>query len=182
MRRTRFMSLFFLVLAAAFFLLPNFRQAFEFPLAEMIFRRGDLNYAAITRADFDRWYQEAEAAHDARGMAFVAIHVPDDAEAIRKADAAVAADPKLAWIYFSVASRTRSVAAASLDMARKLQAAEPDNAIGYLMEGSYWHEQPKKVNWILLDERAAQTEWRGAMGEGVGAPPFGGDLPHPFGL
>src|SRR5438270_13738385 len=110
MRRTRFMSLFFLVLAAAFFLLPAFRQAFEFPLAELIFERGAWHWADRDRTDLERWARDAEANHDARGMAYGAIHHPVEAERMRLAAAATAIDPKLTWVYFSAVATMKQAA------------------------------------------------------------------------
>lgn len=179
MRRTRFMSLFFLVLAAAFFCLPYFRQAFELPLAEILLRQGT-RFGEIDRADYERWTREAEAAKDPAALAFVALHHPDDGERSRLAAAATAADPRYTWVYFSLAARLKGNAPQRLELARKIQAWEPQNALGYLMEGEYRHEAADKVSWTLLDERAKQTEWRAAMEKAFAAPRYYTYMPERF--
>src|SRR5438309_119623 len=104
MRRTRFMSLFFLVLALAFFCLRAFRQGYELPFMLWKEVRSQGNSGMPSAAEYDRWARESESAHDAAGSAFVALHHPDPATRKRLAEEAVKADPKLTWIYFNLAT------------------------------------------------------------------------------
>jgi hypothetical protein len=121
MRRTRFMSWFFLVLSLAFFRVRDFRYALEAPLANYWqtsqFRGAWLNgqpghsrlenlftlkrYASpeklIALAD------EAARNGDNDFVAFVVLNLPDreaQTEGMRLADQAVHADRKLTWIYY----------------------------------------------------------------------------------
>ncbi len=172
MRRTRFMSLFFLILAGAFFLLPAFRQAFDFPIAAVMLERGGWDEGGRERAEFERWASEAEQSHDARGMAFAAMHHPVDAERMRLAAAATAADPKLTWIYFSAIQPLKTDNPLRLEGARKLQAWEPQNALGYLLEGEILQARGAKVQWQLPEEAAQQTEWRSVLAKAFAAPVY----------
>lgn len=66
MRKTRFMSVLFLVLSAAFFFVPQFRQAFSLPILMMAFESGrGSKYALFPNSQLQQWAREAEAQRDA---------------------------------------------------------------------------------------------------------------------
>lgn len=168
MRRTRFMSVLFLVLSGSFFAMPQFRQAIETPLLLRRINSGD--FSVVRLAEVQQWKADAEARHDARMLAFVALYTDDVHEATRLADLAVARDPAYGWIYYEIfghgSNRMLPEAAA---LAKKIQAFDPDNAAGYLIEAEHLRESnPAFKTWLTnqkpaMEQRYNQTEWRTAM-------------------
>jgi hypothetical protein len=68
MRKTRFMSVLFLVLSAAFFFVPQFRQAFGLPIMMMALESsGGSKYALFPNSQLQQWAREAEAQREACG-------------------------------------------------------------------------------------------------------------------
>jgi hypothetical protein len=183
MRKTRFMSVLFLVLSAAFFFVPAFRQAFSLPLLMWAFESGGRAKQLVegSVSDMQQLARDAEAQRNARTLAFAALRVPDAKEKSRLADLAVSIDPKLGWIYFSMISDTGNrKSQETLAWAKKLQQFEPENALGYLQEAEYFRENnallsassaPGLPNW---DEWLKQTEWRAAMEKAFAAPRYDG--------
>ena len=173
MRRTRFMSLFFAVLALAFLAVPAFREAFDLPMTAVLLRGAlegsNARFGEIPQSKLDAWARQGEANRDAKTLAFVAMRTGNGAEAFRLADQATAIDPSLNWAYLSLAWVNRSGPEAQ-KVAQKLQALDPKNALGYLQEAEYIRAKAKQVNWLAMDERAAQTEWRAAMEKAFQAP------------
>jgi hypothetical protein len=168
MRRTRFMSVLFLVLAASYFAMPQFRQAIETPWLMRRIENGDFDSLRISQAQ--QWKADAESHHDAHLLAFIALSTDDMREATRLADLAVAADPKYAWVYYHVFGRdNRRKLPETLALAKKIQAFDPDNAVGYLMEAEHVRESNGSFTKLLVptkasyEERFAQTEWRELM-------------------
>src|SRR4051794_32355793 len=137
MRKTRFMSLFFLVLSLAFLFVPAFRLAFQAPLSLMeLERKADVS--RIPGGDYDRWAQEAQSARDLRSVAFVALHHPDLRKAMTTADWLTQTDPHYGWVYLSLANRLRANQDSAEYIAiKKLQVLDFDNALGDLLEGEY---------------------------------------------
>lgn len=164
MRRTRFMSLVFLMLALAFFLVPSFRV---WPW--MVTEEG------VPAKKLESFARVAEQQRDARTLAFVALHLPPRGEATRLADQAVALDPQLTWIYFSFVHEGayQSDPAADRWVAR-LQAWDPDNALPYLLaaerivrkRGNQW---PPPFRVEALEK---ETEWRQVMEKAFAAPKY----------
>ena len=169
MRRTRFMSLFYAALALAFFAVPSFRQAFELPMTAVLMN-GGTKMGELSKGKLDQWVRQGEAEHDAKAIAFVAMRTENGAEAFRLADEASAMDPSLNWIYLSLAWVNRS-GPEGLKVAQKLQALDSENALGYLQEGEYLRERAK-VDWLLMEQREKQTEWRAAMQKAFAAPHY----------
>ncbi len=182
MRKTRFMSVLFLVLSAAFFFVPQFRQAFGLPLMIMAFESsGGAKYALFPNSQLQQWARGAEAKRDARALAFVALRLPDAVERARLAELAVSMEPKLAWVYISMISMAGNrKSPETLAWAKKLQQFEPENALGYLQEAEYLRENsallagssaPGLPNW---EEWLKQAEWRAAMEKAFAAPRYDG--------
>jgi hypothetical protein len=180
MRKTRFMSVLFLVLSAAFFFVPQFRQAFSLPIMIQALETGQIpKLVAVPTSQLEQWAHEAEAQRDARALAFVALRLPDAAERARLADLAVSMDPKLGWVYFSMISIAGNrKSPETLAWAKKLQQFDPESALGYLQEAEYYRENspvlmaamnPSKPDW---QQRLQQTEWRAAMEKAYTAPRY----------
>ena len=193
MRRTRFMSLFFLALSAAFFCVQDFRWALQFPLLEYFFLKGGqvaLAPPGPSARQLEALRRRAEKNGDAQQLAFAAMHWPYDKreESFRLAEQAVARDPSLTWIYYHAASRhvgqwrEAAVAERLRSWVAKLEAFDPDNALPSLFHAELlraaakdWPQRShvanadKAVWWPFL---LAQTEWRAAMEHAFQQPRF----------
>jgi hypothetical protein len=188
MRRTRFMSLFLLLLSVAFFCVQDFRWALEAPLLAFRFMRegpSRLDRALMpSQSDLDTWQKAAEQNRDAKELAFVALHSHADREGVfRAAEQAVSLDPSLTWIYPQVAGRFHDEDDKPAFMARikpwfaKVEAADPDNAVPFIWEAQmiaaqgHWADTkaalPKQV-----EAAAAQTDWVQAMDKAFAKPRF----------
>ncbi len=127
MRRTRFMSWFFLVLSLAFFMVRDFRYALEAPLADYYWQ-SQLSFAVlmegtpppsrlenlytlqryVTTEKLIALADQAVRAGDSDFVAFAALNLPPSetqTDGLRLADSAVRANPKLTWIYFFLGTR-----------------------------------------------------------------------------
>src|SRR5512133_2949261 len=139
MRRTRFMSVLFLVLSASYLAMPQFRQALETPWAMSAL--GSNQVAPSFGSEFRRWKSDAESRSDPRMLTFVSLYTTDLQEATRLADLATAADPSYGWVYWDLFGRNDvSKTPEGLALARKVEAFDPDNSIGYLMEAEHIRE------------------------------------------
>ena len=102
MRKTRFMSVLFLVMSAAFFFVSEFRQGLSTSIAvrfspqaeEWVEEVGHLPERTLARLA-----AQAEDGQDAETLAFVALYHPDSEEKVRLAEQAVEWEPELAWIF-----------------------------------------------------------------------------------
>jgi hypothetical protein len=162
MRRTRFMSWFFLVLSLGFFFVRDFRHALETPLADYWWAHqiNTLDRPAkpslLTRLYTLRRYvsaeelralaEEAATRGDNKFVAFAALNLPaEDARAdkMRLADKAVEADRALTWIYYPLIldvgfggdGSHPSIEYLAYARARldRLQAFDPDNAVPHFI-------------------------------------------------
>jgi hypothetical protein len=177
MRKTRFMSLFFLVLAIAFFLLPEFREGLRMSplsIAPSNFEQALLRRGALDTAMLERAARTAEQQRDARTLAFVALHAGDAQERVRCADQAVAIDPKLTWVYYSLVLQHRKEPVAQKWLAQ-LQAWDPDNAMPYLHQAASLFEERNLPYTSLpkaLEQLAQQADWRQLMEKAFAAPRY----------
>lgn len=185
MRRTRFMSLLFLVGAIAFFFVPDFRQSFRDPLIS-ISAANQLWYVKdypgrvlketlgvggpLPDKMLEQSAKLAEQGRDGRTLAFVALRYPDGKERARLTDEAVALDPQYTWIYYSLGYPYGGFH----ERYAKLQAWDPDNAIPYLAaaEAVYYTIHAFIVAPNDLEALADQAEWRQAMQKAFAAPRY----------
>lgn len=176
MRKTRFMSLLFLVWSVAFFFVPEFRQG----LRGMAFVRrlvGNFQYfeatAGISVGTLQRLAQTAEQHRDAQTVAFVALHSPVEQDRVRLAEQAVALDPQLTWIFRHLMSSISDNVRQDQWLAR-LELWDPDNAFFYLTRGEQIRQRRGK-NFPAnqdLDGLAKETAWREAMAKAFAAPRY----------
>jgi hypothetical protein len=113
-------------------------------------------------------------------MAFAALHLDEDREGVfRLAEQAVARDPKLSWILWHVFSRYRrglkepAVAQRFQEWGRKLQQADPENALPHMAQAEMMREDPQWPRGTVskvpgerskyLTALAGKTEWCSAM-------------------
>jgi len=94
MRRTRFISLLFLVWAIAFFFIPDFRQSFRAPLISAANEPWVVLGGPLPNKMLEQTAKLAEQGRDGRTLAFVALRYAIGAEGARLADEAVALDPQ----------------------------------------------------------------------------------------
>ena len=90
MRKTRFMSMLFLVWSIAFFFVPDFRQGLQGPIFTLG-PEGDASWlefaGTIPPKKLAEAARVAEQQRDARTLAFVALHAPTVQEGLRWAAA-----------------------------------------------------------------------------------------------
>jgi len=188
MRRTRFMSLFFLVLATAFFLVAEFRQALKATPVILALESGSWSLARveIPPARLEALAREAESQKDARKLAFAALHARGHDVRARYAGLAVALDPAFTWIYFSLLGSQRDAPQAA-EWIRQLQAWDADNAVPWLIGAERIHEARKLSAHIgiapeAMAALAQETEWRSLMEKAFAAPRFDGYIARRFEL
>ena len=132
----------------------------------------------LTQEKLDRLGQEAERRHDTKMLAFVAARIWDPAKSSHYADAAVALDQSLTWIYFEtngLASMIHPTEDELLRRARLLQKWDPDNATPWLMEANIAFSRFRVISgnpqWIVsslswnsaAEQLAKNATWARAM-------------------
>lgn len=167
MRRTRFMTWVFLVLALAFFLVRNFRYALEAPLASLWEERMfSLDRMMSSGSEYTPWLarrftleryasrsklvamaDEAARRGDSDFVAFAALNLGPKKDALRLADRAVAANPDLTWTYSFLALRfshpfawesPSEVGRPDIEQRiERLVTFDPDNAVPYLLKAQF---------------------------------------------
>ena len=162
------MSVLFLVLSASYFAMPQFRQAIAMPYLLRALNSGDVSVVRLP--GLMNFKASAEANHDARMLAFLALREEDLKEATRLADLACATDKQYGWLYFGLFGRPNvQKTPDGLALAKKFQAFDPDNALGYLMESEYVRSTSFGSNgWMAhteagFKERMSHTDWVTAM-------------------
>ncbi len=181
MRRTRFMSLLFLVWTITFLIISDFRQGLQSAFLGLnLWKHTELieRWGTLPRATLEEAARRAEQApRDARTLAFVAMHAGDAQERMRLADEAVAIDPGLTWVYSSVFAFVQEPGHFNPELeplVARLEAWDKENAFPYLLEAELVHarrasEFPQFANLDLL---AKETEWRSAMQKAFTAPRY----------
>lgn len=160
MRRTRFMSLFFLALSLAFFCVEDFRWALSYLGLEFKVGRTMWQYGGPLSPDEVRAFaQQAQQKGDAEALAFAALYTADREESFRLAEQAVAKNPKLTWTYYHVGKKyiplggapEPAVAKRVQDWIPKLEAFDPDNAVPSLLRAELIQGESKKTaQWPLI--------------------------------
>lgn len=186
MRRTRFISLLFLMLSLAFFFEPEFREALLAPLVGVA-GAGEETQGRISDAKLLDLSRHAQEGGDAHSMAFVALHLPlsEDATIRRLADLAVSRDPSLTWIYLHLAYQyrpqwgARDLADQMRSWDTRLAAWDPGNATSDLLQADlirYGHaaagSNSGKLKAGLLAGLADQPAWREAMQSAFAKPRY----------
>lgn len=169
-----------IVLALTLILLavPAFRQAlWIFPVP------GSHPTAWNSRVFSEKALRKIEQSGDqqkyARTLAFVALHSPDDLEAARAAEKAMALDPQLTWISVRISHATYLIPGYDPHpWIERLKAWDPQNAFPYLLEASAnihsdWEKRWAKYNAAtpeLREALAAEPAWRIPMDKAFAAP------------
>jgi hypothetical protein len=182
MRRTRFMSMMFLVLSLAFFCVKDFRWAFgDVPLASRFTTLSSDQVRALAR--------QAAAEGDSKALVVAALDAPGATceDILRTTDNLVAQDAGLTWIYFSNAEVCRdewtkpAIGNRVREWISKLEAYDHDNAVPALLHAEF--VRATSPNWPKVGKEgiaspeylmglAAQQDWREAMARAYAAPHF----------
>ena len=169
-----------LALTLLLLVIPSFRQA----LAIMPLPGRD--YSAWSPRVFSesalrRLEQSGDQQKYARGLAFVALHDPDDIAAMHAAEKAIALDPQFTWISAHVSHATNQVFQPSYNphpWIERLKAWDPQNGFVYLLEADanvhYWEPPWSKYGGVplpsLRSALAAEPRWRIPMEKAFAAP------------
>jgi len=185
MRKTRFMSMLFLVWSIAFFFVPEFRQGLQVPILALpqpseeggwLVKAGTIPAKTIAQAA-----GRAEQQRDARTLAFAALHAPRVQEGLRWADQAIAIDPSLTWVSLSLIQPALDAKQSPLDvqgMVKRLEKWDQDNAVPYLFEAveiasrTWPKDQFSTSTREGRDKLAKETEWCQAMQRAFTAPRY----------
>ena len=112
-----------------FLLAPTFRQGFA--VSQMQWHAMTTHsWPPPTSAALKSLALRAEKTHDADALAFVAMRTSNQTESTRLADEAVQLDPKLVWVYATVAPKPSETE----DWIRKLEQWDPQNALPHFIE------------------------------------------------
>jgi hypothetical protein len=122
----------------------------------------------------------AEKEKDASTLAFVALGTSDPKQAAALTERAVALDPELIWVYGAQNYGPKNDPPGAEWLAR-LQAADPDNAVPYLLEAYsvadprveelYDHGSPKDADFEVAE---SDSKWIELMERAFGAPRYDG--------
>jgi hypothetical protein len=167
-----------LALTLALLAAPAFRQVLA-----MIPVPGSNPTAWSSRAFSERVLRSIEQSGDkdkyARTLAFVALHSPDDLQAMHAAEKDVALDPQLTWISANVSHATYLVPGYDPHpWIERLKEWDPQNAFPYILEAdanihSEWESRWGKYSAATGDLRralAADPRWRMPMEKAFAAP------------
>jgi len=166
-----------LAVALAFLALPSFRKALQ--ILPFSGRRGAWDATAFSAEALQRVERTGDKQKYARTLAYVALHNPDDHQAVLAAEKAIALDPQLTWISAQMSHATYLVPGRDpKPWIDRLKAWDPDNAYVYLLEADAivypeWETRWAKFNAATGDLRrtlAAEPRWRFLMEKTFSAP------------
>jgi hypothetical protein len=178
MRKTRFMSLLFLVWSIAFFFVPDFRQGLQVPIFALGMNGDEHWLERAGTIPADKLREATTRTPDAQTFAFAALHAPTMKEALDWGSRAVAMDTDLTWIDYSIAQRAlfaKPVAPEAPGLVSQLEKWDPDNSIPFLLEAQMMEKQ-KPIAYAptpaMLENAAKDTEWVLAMQKAFAAPRY----------
>jgi len=178
-KRSRAFTAAVLAAAASLLALPEGREAIRTVLASW----QEYNWQDYRQSDSDartleRLATRAGKEKDASTLAFVALSTTDPKRAVELVEDAVALDPGLIWLY-SASSHRPNYAPPREEWLARLQAADPDNAVPYLLAADeldplricplYQHGILKDAEFELVE---SDSKWMGLMERGFGAPRY----------
>lgn len=175
MRRTRFMSLLFLLLSLAFFCVPEFRQGLQ--AQRFVFEDWTLLQRAGRLSDrtLEEMWRDAEQELDARTLAFVALHTDNEQERFRRASHVAALDAGLTWIFWNPGPHRSRDPKLEQEKLARLQAWDKDNAVPFLSEAERIFETKRLDKHALptaMPKLAEETEWRRVMARAFSMPRY----------
>jgi hypothetical protein len=162
-----------MALAVASLALPGMRQGIV-----TIAQTWNGAHAVLTQSDLEEMGRVAEQRKDAKMLAFVATRIWDPSKSAHYADAAIALDQNLTWIYFETNGLGAMIHPSTEELQRRaglLQKWDPDNATPWLMEANIAFSQIRVVSgnpqwgissrsWNAAAKQLAKNPaWAGAM-------------------
>jgi hypothetical protein len=157
---------------------PGFRQALSIlPVPGSDFTAWNSN--VFSEKALRRIAESGDKQKYARSLAFVALHSPDDLQAVRAAEKAITLDPQLTWICARISHATYLMPGYDAHpWINRLIAWDPQNAFPYLLEASAsvhsdWEKRWAKYNSAtpeLREALAAEPAWRIPMEKAFAAP------------
>jgi hypothetical protein len=178
-KRSRAFTAALLAAAAALLALPEGREAIRTVRASW----QEYHWQEYRQSDSDARTLEglaarAEKEKDASTLAFVALSTTDQKRAVGLVEHAVALDPGLIWLY-SASSHRPNYAPPREEWLVRLQAADPDNAVPYLLAADtldplrirplYQHGILKDAEFEVVE---SDSKWMGLMERAFGAPRY----------
>lgn len=157
------------------------------PGLETLWMAWSAKVVGASPVQFEKMGREAELKHDAKTLAFAATRLGGTEKSSRHfADAAVAIDPSLTWIYFERPNynyRLFPSGEDALERARILEKWDPQNAVPYLMEASVtfdryqdkWSRESSVFRKSSEDralELANDPSWAAPMAKAFAAPHY----------
>ena len=166
-----------LAVALAFLALPSFRKALQ--ILPFPGRKDAWDTTAFSAEALQGVERTGDKQKYARTLAYVALHNPDDHQAVLAAEKAIALDPQLTWICAQVSHATYLEPGHNpKPWIDRLKAWDPDNAYVYLLEAdanvyTEWETRWAKYNAATGELRralAAESHWRIPMERTFSAP------------
>jgi hypothetical protein len=111
-----------------FFAVPAFREAFSISLKQWNALRAYETQFRYSDPIMEALADRARQNHDAEGLAFAAIHEHDEGRSAQFAEEAVQMDPRLTWVYASVAVQ-HPTAPGVTTWVSNLESFDPQNAL-----------------------------------------------------
>jgi hypothetical protein len=165
-----------LALALCFLAVPSFRKAMNLlPLWRGVEARDSRVFSEQALRKMER---SGDQQKYARTLAYAALHSPDDLRAAA-AEKAIALDPNLTWISAKVSHATYLVPGYDpKPWIARLQAWDPQNAFGYLLEADASIHADWETRWghflafngDLRRALAAEPRWRSPMEKAFASP------------
>ena len=174
-KRSRMFTAAVLAVAALLLILPEGREAIRTVRASwQEYRQSDSDARTL-----EKLAARAEKANDANTLAFVALSTPDPKRAEALTERAVAIDPQLFWVYGSKNHSWPNFEPPKAEWLARLQAADPDNAVPYLLEAYavagqhvrrlYEHGTPKDADFEIAE---GDSKWMALMERAYSAPRY----------
>jgi hypothetical protein len=174
-KRSRMFTAAVLTVAALLLILPEGREAIRTVRASwQEYRHSDSDAQTL-----EKLAARAEKANDANTLAFVALSTEDPKRAEALTERAVAIDPQLIWVYGSKSHSWLNFEPPKAEWLARLQAADPDNAVPYLLEAYavagqqvrrlYQHGTPKDADFELAE---SDSKWMALMEQAYSAPRY----------
>ena len=165
-----------LALTLLLLVVPAFRQALEtFPVPGN--SPTDWNSKVFSESALRHIEQSGDKQKYARTLAFVALHSPDNMQAVHAAEKAIALDPQLTWISARIIRTTYLIPGYDPHpWIERFKASDPKNAFPYLLEAnihSDWEKRWAKYSGYTAELRtalAAEPAWRIPMDQAFAAP------------
>jgi len=156
-----------------FFAAPTFRDAFQLSVTQwrgLMRAAFSTGYVSFDRGpDYSKLAAQAEANHDAEGLAFAALHRRSANDGAKWADEAVALNPQLTWIYAVMANGLRPRSEIDVWIS-KLKQFDPQNAVPYLIQAEAGQESEVRSGKFIYREYLTDPEWLNAMASAFGSP------------